>query len=101
MLQRDGVPCLGYRLASSKVGQLVEALREIAASCPCTCAPAYYDRGLVAPDCLADLAGDDARRALGDLPVCLGVIAQRKKHLDDLCRAGQEWDAAAEKEPKA
>lgn len=52
-----------------------DALKEIADACPCTCDPAYYKRSLVAPDCLADLAGDMAREALG-LPIeCRGALA--------------------------
>jgi len=99
MFPRDGQPCIGYRLASSQLADMVRGLREIAGNCPCTCAPEYHERGLIAPDCLAALAGDDARRALGDLPNCLGAIAARRKALDEICRIGQEFDTAP-KEPK-
>lgn len=75
----DGYRDLGARLAAkdAEIERLREALRE-AAAYPCTCDPAYYERGLTAPDCLADLVSDDAREALGEPPQCRGRAAARK-----------------------
>jgi hypothetical protein len=56
--------------------RLRAALHEIAGY-PCTCEPAFYERGLVAPDCLADLCSDDARMALGAPPQCQGRAARK------------------------
>ena len=60
----------------SEVDRLRAALREIADDNPRTCHPAYYERGLAAPDCQARLAGDDARRALGLAPQCRATHAK-------------------------
>lgn len=61
--------------AAAEIRRLREALRE-AASFPCTCIPAYYERHMPAPDCLADLVSDDAREALGEPRQCKGTLAR-------------------------
>lgn len=65
--------------------RLRAALRDL--RYPCTCDPAYYERGLVAPDCMADLCGDDAREALGEPLECKGRKAKVAK-----ARAALEGD---------
>jgi hypothetical protein len=54
----------------------LRAVLEDQAAWGCTCDPAYHERQLSAPDCMADLVGDDVREALGRSPVCKGRIAR-------------------------
>ena len=73
---------------SDEIERLRAALREIVNDNPCTCDAAYFERSLVAPDCLASLAGDRAREALGMPIECKGRLAPpsdaQKKAVADL-----------------
>lgn len=60
----------------ARIAELEAALREMA-DWPCTCDPAFYERHRPAPDCMADLVGDDAREVLGEPPQCKGRAARR------------------------
>lgn len=56
-----------------------DALREYVteqSTWPCTCDPAFYERRRSAPDCMADLVGDEARELLGMPVQCKGRIAR-------------------------
>lgn len=67
--------CLGHATVLKRIealeaenGRMREALEQLDA--PCSCHPAFSDRGLQDPECPAGDYGDIARGGLGKPPIC-------------------------------